>query len=146
MNNIGGETATFLIIPGTSDYPTGGYVITGLMCRMPKGIFAVSVDGQNSTGAAIGYSPLPTLGFTLASNNIPNIPSQFALQFWWSSVTITGGAAGTVAIGISSDANGAALSKTTATNRTGITGVVTTEAPASTNLSGGIWVITVTGY
>lgn len=38
-------------------------------------------------------------------------------------VTIQGGEGGTVAIGIDSDANGAALSKTAATDRTGITGV-----------------------
>lgn len=38
-------------------------------------------------------------------------------------IVVNGGEAGTVAIGIDSDANGAALSKTTATQRTGITGV-----------------------
>lgn len=44
-------------------------------------------------------------------------------------INITGGAAGTVPIGISSDADGAALSKTAATSRTGITGV---QAPGFT--------------
>lgn len=44
-------------------------------------------------------------------------------------INIAGGEAGTVAIGIASDANGAALSKTAATARTGITGV---QAPAFT--------------
>jgi len=44
-------------------------------------------------------------------------------------INIAGGEAGTVAIGIASDANAAALSKTAATSRTGITGV---QAPAFT--------------
>lgn len=42
-------------------------------------------------------------------------------------ISIAGGEAGTVAIGIASDADDAALSKTAANNRTGITGV---QAPA----------------
>lgn len=44
-------------------------------------------------------------------------------------INIAGGEAGTVAIGIDSDADGAALSKTAATSRTGITGV---QAPTFT--------------
>jgi hypothetical protein len=50
--------------------------------------------------------------------------TQFSgLEIAAPTITIAGGEAGTVAIGISSDANAAALSKTAATNRTGITGV-----------------------
>lgn len=46
-------------------------------------------------------------------------------------LTITGGQAGTVPIGIASDVNGAALSKTSATDRTGITGFNGTAVPAN---------------
>jgi len=78
-NAVGCQQATFLLIPGTSDYPTGGYVVSGLQLRMPKGIFSASIDGWNSTANGLGYGFNVILGMTLASNNIPIVATSFAL-------------------------------------------------------------------
>jgi len=77
VNAIGCQQASFLIIPGTSDYPTGGYVISGLQCRMPKGIISVSIDGINTTGNNLGYIWNAIVNYTLASNGIPIVPTSF---------------------------------------------------------------------
>jgi len=52
---------TFLIVPGTSDYVTGGYVISALALRSlsTNGIMCAWISGQNSTAA--GYVPQVTL-------------------------------------------------------------------------------------
>lgn len=75
---VGVEQCSFLIVPGTSDYPTGGYLITALQCRLSK-IFSVSIDGINSAGNALGFIFTPVLAMTLATNNIPNDVTQFNL-------------------------------------------------------------------
>lgn len=144
-NSVGNQSAVFAIVPGTSDYPTGGYVISALQCRLQR-IYAVSIDAQNSTVFTNGWLTDATVPVTIGSNNIPLPATSFNFQVSVLTITIQGGVAGTVAIGISSDANGAALSKTTATNRTGITGVNQTEVANGTNLAGAIWVVTVSGY
>lgn len=46
-----GEQENFLIVPGTSDYVTGGYVITNTAVRM-KNITAAWVSGANATAIA----------------------------------------------------------------------------------------------
>lgn len=50
-------------------------------------------------------------------------------------ITVAGGEAGTVFVGIASDANDAALSKTEATARTGITGVQNASAAAGAEVA-----------
>jgi hypothetical protein len=52
---------TFVIAPGTSDYVTGGYVISALALRLNPtyGIMCAWVSGQNA--AAAGYVPQVTL-------------------------------------------------------------------------------------
>ncbi len=42
---------TFLIVPGTSDYVTGGYAITNIACRL-KNIQSAWVSGANATAVA----------------------------------------------------------------------------------------------
>jgi len=42
---------TFLIVPGTSDYVTGGYAITNIACRL-KNIQTAWVSGANATAVA----------------------------------------------------------------------------------------------
>jgi hypothetical protein len=79
MNGIGCEQASFLLIPGVSDYPTGGYVVTGLQLRMPKGIISVSIDGWNATANGLGYGFSVIVPSTLSSNNIPIVPTTFNL-------------------------------------------------------------------
>lgn len=76
-NAIGCQQATFLIIPGTNDYPTGGYVISGLQLRMPKGIVSVSIDGINTTGNNLGFLFTAVVNYTLSSNGIPIVPTSF---------------------------------------------------------------------
>ncbi|MEM2125708.1 MAG: hypothetical protein QXQ53_04855 [Candidatus Methanosuratincola sp.] len=52
-------------------------------------------------------------------------------------ITIKGGESGTVAIGIASDANNSYLSKTSSTDRTGITGIQNASASAATEVPNG---------
>jgi hypothetical protein len=66
MQGIDLQQATFLIIPGTSDYVTGGYVITAAACRL-KNIQYADITGCNTT--AQGYTVLPT--FPLAQLSEP---------------------------------------------------------------------------
>lgn len=47
------QAASYLIIPGVSDYVTGGYVITAAGCRL-KNIQLASIDGNNAT--ALGWN------------------------------------------------------------------------------------------
>lgn len=110
------------IITGTvtmsASYATGGDdfdPVSGATYRnidiRPGSGYVFSFDGANKLKA------FRSAGFTPAGSN--SAPT----------VTITGGEAGTVAVGIASDADAAALSKVAATTRTGITGV---QAPAFT--------------
>jgi hypothetical protein len=54
----GGVQDTFLIVPGTSDYVTGGYAVTNVACRL-KNIQTAWVTGGNSTAfpASGGWYP-----------------------------------------------------------------------------------------
>jgi hypothetical protein len=47
----GGWQDTFLIVPGVSDYVTGGYAITATQCRL-KNIQTANVTGANATAVA----------------------------------------------------------------------------------------------
>lgn len=159
------EVKLFALIPGTSDYTTGGYVITAAALTMGH-VFGMVVMGVNATG--LGYIPqvivaqtsaplasltslkfavLQSAGFTPAGTN--SAPT----------INIAGGVGTTVAIGIGTDADNAALSKTAATSRTGITGVQApvftgtavaagkaSEVPNGTNLTGVVWTVAVWGY
>ena len=57
----GVQEATYLIIPGTSDYVTGGYVLSALnlRCYSTNGVMAAWISGQNA--AAGGYIVQPTM-------------------------------------------------------------------------------------
>lgn len=69
------QQATFLIIPGTSDYPTGGYVLTNIMLGL-KNIQTAWVSGANASAIAswgaqpifsfaqLGPTASPGAGFT----------------------------------------------------------------------------------
>jgi hypothetical protein len=129
---IGMTQASFFVIPGTSDYPTGGYIINTVACRLMRAIFSVSVDGGNSN--TFGYTPSITIAYTLASNNIPNIPNSFAFQV--------------EALNIGTNATQTNLVNLAAGVLTAPVGSVAklSEIPNGTNLSGAIWCITVTGW
>ena len=62
--------ATFLIIPGTSDYVTNGYVLSALnlRCYSPNGIMGAWVSAQNAT--ATGYVPQPTLALAQVGTGV----------------------------------------------------------------------------
>lgn len=49
------QQETFLIVPGVADYPTNGYVITNIACRL-RNIQQADIQGMNA--AASLYSPL----------------------------------------------------------------------------------------
>lgn len=51
---------SFLVIPGSSDYTTGGYSITASALGF-KNIQSVSIDGSNSTG--VSWTPIPVFAF-----------------------------------------------------------------------------------
>lgn len=90
LNGVGNQSACYLVIPGTSDYTTGGYAITAAQCRMTR-IISVSIDGINATGNAIGtgYSWTSIVNYTLSSaNNIGLVPTSFLLF----AETVTAGA------------------------------------------------------
>src|SRR5271166_835294 len=48
---VGIQQESFLLIPGTSDYVTNGYVITAAAVGF-KNVQLVSIDGTNATGLA----------------------------------------------------------------------------------------------
>ncbi len=114
-----------------SSYPAGGYGSTqglnaaAFSLRGIEGIYAVGANTAgmaylaqwNTTTSKLMMYTVAT--FTPSSAGGPSAPT----------ITILGGSAPTPAIGIATDANGAALSKTTAGNVTGITGV---QAPTIT--------------
>ena len=55
------QQASFLIIPGSSDYVTGGYVLTAQMLTF-KGIQSAWVSGANATAIA-GWVAVPVFAF-----------------------------------------------------------------------------------
>lgn len=118
--STGSETATEGLVTLSGTYPTGGVPLTQLQLGLDTVNSAIFEQGAYTFKYDIANEKLlmyQSAGFTPAGTN--SAPT----------ISITGGTAGTVAIGISSDANAAALSKTAATSRTGITGV---QAPAFT--------------
>ena len=78
-NAAGNLVATFLVIPGVSDYVTGGYAITAAQCRM-KQIYAVSIDGQNSTVMSNSWDGFIVLNCTLSTSGLALPVTSF--NFW----------------------------------------------------------------
>jgi hypothetical protein len=107
---------TYLIVPGTSDYVTGGYVITALSlrCYSVNGIMCAWVSGQNSTAA--GYVPQVTLALAQigATSTGAGFEGYAQLKF---QVFLTGTASGDVL----------------------------NEAGSGANLTGCVWLLTVRG-
>ena len=130
-NTFGKWHETLYKIALDNSYTTGGYaisatkvglgVILGANCwgvdAAASGVIQLSWDYTNGKLMAFRVATFTPAG-TIAAPTI----------------NISGGVGGTVAIGISSDADAAALSKTAATSRTGITGV---QAPAFTGTAQG---------
>jgi len=54
------QSEQFLIVPGTSDYVTNGYVITAAQCRL-KNIQWADTAGLNAT--ASGFTGIPVFAF-----------------------------------------------------------------------------------
>lgn len=120
---------TFIINPGLSDYPTGGYIITNIQLRLKLISFAW-ITGFNQEGA--GYIPQP----------------EFAMQQLQS--TILGGAIG-------GPGQGLPFSQTAGSGVTGYTqfffkvyspaatGQRLTEVANTTNFLGCGWFLTVRG-
>ncbi len=120
---------TFATVTLDSSYPSGGYGTSLGMNAAAfslRGLTGIWVLGVNT--AAAGYVGVWN---TTTSKFAVYLGAGFTPSGTISAptISITGGTGGTVAIGISSDANAAALSKTAATSRTGITGV---QAPTFT--------------
>lgn len=90
--------------------------------------------GQNKTRLA---GPKPRLFIPAA---------QFGFLPAAPTITVVGGEAGTVSIGIDSDADDAALSKTAATTRTGITGVQAPEVQSLVSSGSRLAEISTSGY
>jgi hypothetical protein len=132
----------YVAVPAASDYPAGGWPVTAAQVGLGK-IIGADLIGVNAAGLGLGYSYGIVIAQTSAA--LPGVAS-FKLQAINNLITITGGVGGTVAIGISSDANSASLSKTAATTRTGITGIVPTDAAASTDFSTAVFTLQVYGY
>lgn len=107
---------TFLIVPGTSDYVTGGYVIKAIQFRLLStyGIMSAWVSGQNSTAA--GYVPQVTLALAQmgAVSTGAGFEGYAQLNF---QVFVTGTASGDVL----------------------------NEASSGANLTGCVWLLTVRG-
>ena len=61
----GGVQDTFLIVPGTSDYVTGGYVVSATNCRL-KNIQTAWVTGGNSTAFPANSGWYPEIVFAFA--------------------------------------------------------------------------------
>jgi hypothetical protein len=98
--------ASFWIIPGTSDYPTSGYVITPSMCRLMRGFQSAWIGGENATVIAGPWLMIPVMSMALTSNGYPSMPTQVSLYVIQANLT---------------------------------------QVSASTNLTGAVWVLTVTG-
>lgn len=103
-------------ILATMDFDTGDYAAGGIAPTL-TGLF----PGQRSTPEVISLNGKAGYVYEWDRANSKVIVRNPAAHTH--TITITGGAAGTQAIGIATDANAAALSKTTATDRTGITGI-----------------------
>ena len=160
---------TFVIAPGTSDYPTNGYIITSLALRFSPtyGIMCAWVSGQNA--AAAGYVPQVTLvlaqiGAVVGGAGFEGY-SQLAFQVFASAGFTPAGTVAAPTVNTVNDSGSptkalgeltGALSSNGAV--TGITGVqapaftgtpvaaaALTELTAGANLTGFKWLLTVRG-
>ena len=120
---VGNKKLSVFTIGFDSSYPTGGEPLSA----RNLGLSAIDFIMVEPAGGLLfeydhANAKLMAMTPTVAHNH---------------TITITGGVSGTVAIGISSDANGAALSKTAASDRTGITGIQNCAAAAATEVANG---------
>lgn len=83
----GQQSVAILAVPGASDYVTGGYVVNALASCGFKLITDVNIVGVNSTVVTNGWQLQPILNMTLASNNVPILPTTFNL--WVGTVNTT---------------------------------------------------------
>jgi hypothetical protein len=82
--------ATYLIIPGSSDYVTGGYVLSSLnlRCYSPNGIMGAWVSGCNA--AANGYVVQPTLALAQVGTGTETGAEGYSQILFWVGWTGTG--------------------------------------------------------
>lgn len=109
----GGSQATFLIVPGSADYVTGGYPVTASNCRL-KNIQTANVVGGNATA----------------------FPASAG---WYAEIVFAIAQIGAVATGAGFTGYSQFLFKVYVAS----TGV---ELAAAGQLTGAIWMVTVTGY
>ena len=93
---------SILIVPGTSDYVTGGYVVSALQAGFLStyGIMMAWVSGQNSTAA--GYVPQITLALAQLATSGAGFEGYAQFKF---QVFVTGTASGDVLNEASSGVN-----------------------------------------
>jgi len=70
---------SFLIIPGTSDYPTSGYVLTPAMCRLMRGFQQAWISGCNAAVITGAWEMIPVMTLSLTSNSLAQLQTQLNL-------------------------------------------------------------------
>ena len=156
----------YIIQPGSSDYPTGGYALSALNARL-KYIHGAQVVACNAAAAVYVAQPIFAAGFF--STTLPAPQTSIKLMVLQSAgftpagtnsaptISVGSGTPATYAVGLSTNSNAAALIATGAA--TGITGVQAptftgtavaaaglVELTASTDLSTCAWAVRLWGY
>lgn len=75
----GATQESFLIIPGTSDYPTSGYVIKPLDCRLMRGFQTAWITGANAATIAGPWEIYPIMTLSLLSSGAAQLQTQINL-------------------------------------------------------------------
>jgi hypothetical protein len=93
---------TFLIVPGTSDYVTGGYAITAIQCRL-KYVTTAWVTGGNATAFpantgwyAVTVFPIVQYGAVATGAGLTGY-SQFLFKVYVASTGVEVGSGGSLA-------------------------------------------------
>jgi hypothetical protein len=127
MTVIGNKRLHTFKLAFDSSYPTGGMSLPA----SKLGLKAIDfIDFEDASGLSFEYD-----------HTNAKVIARYPLAAHTHTITVKGGVSGTVAIGIESDNNNVAISKTTSTDRTGITGIqansraAADEVPNGTNLS-----------
>ena len=162
VDGIGCQTATYLILPGSSDYVTGGYALSALNLRLTR-IHSVFVSGVNAAGAV--YLAQIVFPATYFSSSQPSPATSVNFRVLSSAGFTPAGTISAPTITTTTNAgtttpvytNGGAL--TQIAGATGITGVQAptftgtavaaagfVELASGTDLSTCTWSIRVTGY
>lgn len=125
--------AVYTLSPGTSDYPSGGYVIgsSGVAVSGLVNFYGAYLIGANSTFTSLGYSTV----FEVAQTATP-VASVTSFKLKIKAIV--------AAVGAVTNAVGIVSNKFTAQTTAGTIG--DDEIAASTDLSGSVWTVVMLGY